>query len=194
MNICLFFGTFNPIHNAHLRMAEFVLDEFKFDKVIFVPSFIPPHKQIEGALHRFNMVKLAIEGRRKQFEVSDIEHRLADTSYTYLTILEFKKLYPNIEKFNFLIGTDAFKKIETWYEIDKLKIHLHFIVFCRENDCNLSRFDYLKSKGFDFSFTSLEFCDISSTEIRHKLTRCESLSGLVVQEVEDYINANGLYR
>lgn len=193
MNICLFFGTFNPIHNAHLRMAMFVLDEFKFDKVIFVPSFIPPHKQITDAIHRLNMVKLAVRSCDK-FEVSDIEHRLANTSYTYLTILELKKEYPEIERFNFLIGTDAFEKIETWYEVDKLKEYLKFIVFKREDDCNLSRFDYLKEKGFVFSFTSLDFCDISSTEIRQKIVFNESLSGFVTKEVEDYIYANNLYR
>ena len=92
MSICLFFGTFNPIHNAHLRMANFVLEEFKFDKVLFVPSFIPPHKQIMDAAHRFNMVKLAVSSYDK-FDVSDIEHRLANTSYTYLTILELKILF-----------------------------------------------------------------------------------------------------
>jgi len=193
MNICFFFGTFNPIHNAHLRMARFVLGNFGFDKIVFVPAYNPPHKNIVGAEHRLNMVRLATEGIDK-FEVSDVEFVLGNTSYTYLTILELMKTYNDCEKFNFIIGTDAFEKIESWYEIDKLKKLLKFIVFYREDACDVSKFDYLKDKGFEFCFTSLDFCDISSTEIRQKIVCNHSLSGLVTKEVEDYICANNLYR
>ncbi len=194
MNTCLFFGTFNPIHNAHLRMAEFVVDNLRVEKVLFVPAFIPPHKCFDDIpTARLEMVKLAIQCNSK-FDVSDIEFRLAKTSYTYLTILELKKQYPDVEKFNFIIGTDAFERIESWYESDKLKHLLKFIVFRREDDCELSRFDYLKCKGYDFIFTTLDFCDISSTEVRERLAKKTGLAGLVPKTVEDYIDANGLYR
>ncbi len=193
MSICLFFGTFNPIHNAHLRMADFIKREFGFDKILFIPAFNPPHKYIEASNHRLEMVKLAIE-KFEGFELSDIEFRLGNTSYSYLTILALKKIYPQEQRFNFLIGTDAFEKIESWYEVDKLKDLVKFIVFKRENDCDVDRFDYLKDKGFDFIFTTLDFCDISSTDIREKITVGKSLAGLISPEVEDYINANKLYR
>ncbi len=195
MNICLFCGTFNPIHNAHLRMAQFVLRKFGFEKVLFIPSFIPPHKCAQGgdAEGRFEMVKLAIEGR-KGLEVSDVEFKLGATSYTYLTILELQKIYGESEKFNFIIGTDAFEKIESWYEVDKLKKLVKFIVSRREDDCDISRFDYLKEKGFDFDFTNLAFYDISSTELRDRILRGESISDLVPEKVEGYIIENGLYR
>lgn len=198
MNICLFCGTFNPIHNAHIRMAQYVLRKFDFEKVIFIPSYIPPHKiaQNVSAENRMEMVRLAINGQ-KRFEVSDIEFQLAqkyEKSYTYLTILELRKLFNTEEKFNFIIGTDAFEKIESWYEADKLKGLLKFIVSRREDDCDLSRFDYLREKGFDFDFTNLAFYDISSTELRNKISRGESISDLVPAAVEDYIIENGLYR
>lgn len=198
MNICLFCGTFNPIHNAHIRMAQYVLRKFDFEKVIFIPSYIPPHKTTQGvsAENRMEMVRLAINGQ-KRFEVSDIEFQLAqkyEKSYTYLTILELRKLFNTEEKFNFIIGTDAFEKIESWYEADKLKGLLKFIVSRREDDCDLSRFDYLREKGFDFDFTNLAFYDISSTELRNKISRGESISDLVPAAVEDYIIENGLYR
>ncbi|MCM1009355.1 MAG: nicotinate (nicotinamide) nucleotide adenylyltransferase [Fusobacterium sp.] len=193
MNICLFCGTFNPVHNAHLRMAEHVLRKFGFEKIIFIPSYIPPHKCADDAQHRLKMVELAISGR-KGFEVSDIEFSLGETSYTYLTVLELQKRLGTSEKFNFIIGTDAFEKIESWYEADKLKDLLHFIVSRREDDCNLARFDYLREKGYDFDFTNLAFYDISSTELREKIACGESVSGLVPQKVEDYIIENGLYR
>lgn len=198
MNICLFCGTFNPVHNAHIRMAQYVLRKFNFEKVIFIPSYIPPHKNTQGvsAENRMEMVRLAINGQ-KRFEVSDIEFQLAqkyEKSYTYLTILELRKLFNTEEKFNFIIGTDAFEKIESWYEADKLKGLLKFIVSRREDDCDLSRFDYLREKGFDFDFTNLAFYDISSTELRNKISRGESISDLVPAAVEDYIIENGLYR
>lgn len=198
MNICLFCGTFNPVHNAHIRMAQYVLRKFDFEKVIFIPSYIPPHKTTQGvsADNRMEMVRLAINGQ-KRFEVSDIEFQLAqkyEKSYTYLTILELRKLFNTEEKFNFIIGTDAFEKIESWYEADKLKPLLKFIVSRREDDCDLSRFDYLREKGFDFDFTNLAFYDISSTELRNKISRGESISDLVPAAVEDYIIENGLYR
>ena len=198
MNICLFCGTFNPVHNAHIRMAQYVLRKFDFEKVIFIPSYLPPHKTTQGvsAENRMEMVRLAINGQ-KHFEVSDIEFQLAqkyEKSYTYLTILELRKLFNTEKKFNFIIGTDAFEKIESWYEADKLKGLLKFIVSRREDDCDLSRFDYLREKGFDFDFTNLAFYDISSTELRNKISRGESISDLVPAAVEDYIIENGLYR
>ena len=166
--------------------------------MIFIPSYIPPHKNTQGvsAENRMEMVRLAINGQ-KRFEVSDIEFQLAqkyEKSYTYLTILELRKLFNTEEKFNFIIGTDAFEKIESWYEADKLKGLLKFIVSRREDDCDLSRFDYLREKGFDFDFTNLAFYDISSTELRNKISRGESISDLVPAAVEDYIIENGLYR
>ena len=67
MTICIFPGTFNPIHEGHLKMAEFALEKFKFEKIIFIPAYIPPHKEIDSSLseHRYNMVKLAIEKNSK---------------------------------------------------------------------------------------------------------------------------------
>lgn len=198
MNICLFCGTFNPIHNAHLRMAQYVLRNFKFDKILFIPSYTPPHKLVEGVTsqQRFDMVNLAIEGKSR-FEVSDIEFVLAERfekSYTYLTIQELRKIYNTVEKFYFIIGTDAFEKIESWYEADKLKHFVKFIVSRREDDCELERFDYLREKGYDFDFTNLAFYDISSTDLRLKIKDGESINGLVPEKVEDYIIENGLYR
>ena len=70
MNLCVFQGTFNPIHNAHLRVAKYVMDKYKFDKLIFIPAFNPPHKNCDKAMaqHRFNMVKTALN-QYKNIEV-----------------------------------------------------------------------------------------------------------------------------
>lgn len=193
MKLCIFSGTFNPIHIAHLKMAEYVLNNFGFDKILFIPAYKPPHKNYnpDMSVHRYNMVKLAIKDN-PHFEISDIEFKREGKSYTYDTILELYKKYNPKGKINLIIGTDAFKQIETWYEAEKLKKLVDFIVFVRENDkVDLSE---LKLKGYNFRFAKMEFIDISSTALRDRIKDNKPLADFVVKEVEDYIKENGLYR
>ena len=194
MELCLFQGTFNPIHNAHLRVAKYVIENQRADKVIFIPAFIPPHKDCDSNLsfHRLNMVKLATEDE-DCFEVSDIEFKLGGKSYTYRTICELIKKYKPENKIKFIIGTDAFRKIESWYETDKLKEKLHFLVFIRESNFQECELDYLKEKGYDFEIMPLEFKDISSTNIRNVESKLIS-SISVPEKVEEYIRKNDLYK
>ena len=93
-----------------------------------------------------------------------------------------------------LIGTDAFQYIESWYEVDKLKKIVKFIIFVREDNFEISKYDYLKGKGFDFEFEPLPFEDISSTELRYRIILNKPINDLVTKEVEDYIYKNGLYK
>lgn len=195
MKLCVFQGTFNPIHNAHTRVAEFVASKCDFDKILFIPAFNPPHKSLnlDMSYHRLEMAKLAVNNNSK-FEVSDIEFRRKGKSYTYLTIVELYKEFPVEGKINFLIGTDAFQYIEKWYETDKLKNLVKFIVFVREDNFDISKYDYLKDKGYEFEFQPLPFEDISSTKLRDDIKLGKSISGYVAKEVEDYIKQNGLYK
>jgi nicotinate-nucleotide adenylyltransferase len=195
MKLCVFQGTFNPIHNAHLRVAQDVVSRFNFDKLLFIPAYNPPHKSadLDFSYHRLEMVKRAVKDNSK-FEVSDIEFKREGKSYTFLTICELNKLYDIDGKIYFIIGTDAFEKIETWYEVDKLKELVKFIVFVREDNFEISRYDYLREKGFDFEFQSLPYQDISSTELRQKISNGEDIDGYVAQEVKEYILKNGLYQ
>lgn len=193
MNRCIFLGSFNPIHNAHLRIAEFACAEFNFDKIVFIPSFILPHKTDYNipAIHRYNMVQLAIEHNNK-FEISDIEFKKNQVSYSYLTVLELCKIY-NTEKINLILGSDAFEKIETWYETDKLKQLVNFILFKRTDDFNFEQFDLLQKKGYNFKLMDLNFEDISSTQIRNFVKNKKDISKFVPQKVLEYIKENNLY-
>lgn len=195
MKLCVFQGTFNPIHNAHLRVADYVICKYDFDKLLFIPAFNPPHKECDKnlSIHRLNMVKLAVHSNEK-FLVSDIEYKRGGKSYTYLTICELYKQYKIEGKIFFLIGTDAFKTIESWYEVDKLKKMVKFIVFVREENFDISRYDYLKEKGYDFEFETLPFQDISSTELREKIKKNKNIDDCVTKEVEDYIYNHELYK
>ncbi len=180
MAICIFPGTFNPIHEAHLKVAQFALEKYGFEKVIFIPSYLPPHKEINKnlALHRFKMVEIATSKNQK-FEVSDIEYRSEGKSYSLITVKKICELYKIEGKLNFLIGTDAFEKIESWYKADELKNLVHFIVFDR--GVKLS-----PKEGWDFELAPLDFLDISSTEIRENRND-------TIKEVKEYIENNGLY-
>lgn len=193
MSICIFSGTFNPIHNAHLQMAEFILSNYNFDKILFIPAYKPPHKNYDDKMskHRYNMVKLAIADNSR-FDISDIEYKNDRKSYTYLTILELKKLYNIKNRISMAIGTDAFKKIETWYEAEKLKDLAEFIVFTREREA--VDFSDLAKKGYCFKCANMQFLDISSTNLREKIKNGEDISEFVSEKVKEYIKENELYR
>ena len=184
MAICIFPGTFNPIHYAHIKMAQYALDKYGFEKIMFVPSYIPPHKNLDNNLakHRYNMVKLACD-KNSKFELSDIEYKFEGKSYTVNTVKKIKELYNIQERLNMIIGTDAFAKIHTWYKADELKISVHFIVFPRGNDI----INPAVYKGYSYEIADADKIDISSTELR------QSCNGNTLKEIEEYIDRYELY-
>lgn len=180
MAICIFPGTFNPIHEAHLRMADFALQNYGFEKIIFIPAYIPPHKEISANLaeHRYRMVELATS-KNPKFEVSDIEYKRDTNSYSLITVKKIIEQYNIKGKVNFLIGTDAFEKINSWYKADELKNLVHFIVFPRGVELS-DKF------GWDYEMAPMDFLDVSSTDIRKNKNDN-------IKEVKDYIDKNDLY-
>ena len=195
MTLCIFPGTFNPIHNGHLCMAEYILKNFNFQKILFIPAFVPPQKENfpQLAVHRYKMVELAIKNN-PNFEISDIEYKLNGKSYTYLTLLELYKMYGHANKINMIIGTDAFENLDTWYESEKLRQIVDFIVFIRKNDFESEKYDEMRRKGFSFNFAEMPFNDISSSEIRENIKNGQSVRGLIPEKVERYIIDNDLYK
>ena len=111
-----------------------------------------------------------------------------------MTIKELYDLHEITDKIHFIIGTDAFKYIESWYESDNLKKLVKFIVFIRDENFNPKSFDYLKEKGYDFEFETLDFWDISSTNIRQKIKSEENIENFVPKKVKEYILNHGLYK
>lgn len=195
IKLCVFQGTFNPFHNAHLRVAKYVSETFNFDKFLFIPAYNPPHKDCSEsyAMHRYNMISAALEDY-PMFELSDIEYKRKGKSYTYLTICELYKTYDIEDKINFIIGTDAFRHITSWYEFEKLKNLVKFIVFVRDDKFEISDYDYLKKVGVNFEFQKLPFEDISSTKIRQMIKNGEDISEFMPEKERVYIVKNGLYK
>ena len=199
MKLCLFQGTFNPIHNAHLQVCDYAKKEFGFDKIMVIPAARPPHKELDEKLsnHRLEMTKIATKSK-DYLEVSDIEYKREGLSYTYLTIKELYKKYKIDGKINFIIGTDAFKNIESWYESDKLKELVDFVLFIREDESELEKdknhLQKLKNKGYNYRIMKMPFIDISSTQIRENISNSIPIKNLVPKEVGNYIDKHGLYK
>ena len=192
---CYFFGTFNPIHLGHVEIARKVKELAGFSRVIFVPSYMPPHK-VDGLVSyadRLEMARLAVGIDN----VSDIERTLKVPSYTYRTI---EKIYEENgkNKVNFIIGYDQFFKLESWREPEKLREMISFIVIPRkfQNGQVMSEraFDYFKNKGYSFEVLNINFLDVSSSMIRAMVEHNYDITGLTTSEVRDYIERNRLYK
>ncbi len=192
---CYFFGTFNPIHLGHIEIARKVKELAGFSKVIFVPSYMPPHK-IDGLAsykNRLEMVQIAVGSEN----VSDIELHLKVPSYTYRTI---EKLFEqnNSQKINFIIGYDQFFKLESWREPEKLREMINFIVIPRKFQngqiMGKAAFKYFKNKGYSFEVMNIDFLDVSSSMIRNMVENNYDIAGLTTKEVKEYIENNRLYK
>lgn len=197
MRLCTFQGTFNPFHKAHEAMARYVLENFEYDKVLLIPAYCPPHKQekIKNSATRYDMTKAFVLAH-PEFEISDIEFKRKEPSYTYITITELYKIYEVKEKIGFIIGEDSFLQIETWYETDLLKDLVDFIVFPRTQNFSEKVFTNLKKKGYNYIVANHKAQEISSTEIRSIIKKEQNtncVSHLLPKEIEEYIKNNELY-
>ncbi len=207
----LFGGTFNPVHFGHLRGAEEIRESLALEEVIFIPAALPPHKEREGmidALVRLEMVQLATRSN-PFFSASDTELKRKGKSYSIDTIQHFKSTRQ--ASFFFILGEDAFSEIETWKDFKDVFSLCHFAVMTRPGPGKERRpqlpkplspfFRYDEAEGswihlsgnrlFLREITSL---DISSTGIRGRVARGESIKYLVPPEVEAYIQERNLYR
>ena len=198
MSECVYQGSFNPIHNAHIEAAKYVHENLGIEKIIFIPAFKPPHKNLKdfdslNAMHRLNMVQLAVEDY-SFMDVSAIEYMRNSLSYTYDTIVQIYDIVHPTEKINFIIGTDSFINIETWHKADKLKELVDFILFVREDNFDEKPFLELKKKGYNYKLMQKPFLNISATEIRERIRQNKDIYDIVPIKVADYIKQNDVYK
>ncbi len=197
MDICIYGGAFDPVHKGHIKMALEVLEHYKFNKLIFMVSKEPPHKSAHKVNfnHRYNMVKLAVEPY-KCFEVTDIEDKNNNLSYTYNSLLKLNKIYKGHKLF-FLVGSDIFASIQTWYNYEKLFDLAIFIIGLRpgitfENmvesvPVNIAE---LIEKGDKIKLFHMDALDISSSEIRDNINK---YIDYLPENVAEYIKTKNLY-
>jgi len=187
LKIGLYFGSFNPIHIGHLLVATHIREAAQLDEVWFVVSPQNPFKQINELAdeqHRLEMVKLAIEDV-DYFKAIDIEFNLPKPSYTYITLKELTKQFPE-NKFHIIIGEDNVAKFKDWKEADWIISKFDVLVYERKTE-------NLKSQISNLIFFNLPMLDISSTEIRNRIRNNQSIKYFVTENVEQYITFHKLY-
>ena len=194
MKLSILSGTFNPIHNAHLALAQYVREKFDYDELLVIPAYNPPFKSDTASpADRLKMVELALKDY-PQLRVCDIEYRSEEKSYSIVTVKKLYKEYNIDGKIGFITGTDAFADLDKWYKADELKTLVDFIVFERGLSFEDNKVILRQNEGFNMLRAGLPFFDISSTEIRRKILCGESVSEYLPKEVERYILENGLYK
>ena len=194
----IFGGSFNPIHYGHLMICEYIKEEMGLDKVIFIPTGNPPHKDLGvSAEDRYEMVKLAISPN-PDFEISDIETTRVNLSYTVDTIRELKKIYKE-EKLYFLIGLDSLFQLKTWKKINDLSQEIEFVVALRPGYIDKEEInreiDFLRDNfGTKINLIKTPLYEISSTDLRDRIHEGKSLRYLIPKKVLDYIEESGFYK
>jgi nicotinate-nucleotide adenylyltransferase len=186
----VFGGTFDPIHFGHLITAQSVKELRNLDKIIFVPSYIAPHKQeIKSSLskYRINMIKLSVEGI-PYFDWTDYEIKKKGVSYTIDTLKELKKFYDEIE---LIVGEDNICTFDKWKSPDEIFKIATIIVLKRKLDRD-ARCDnkYVRQA----IFVETPRIDISGTEIRERVKKGIPINFLVPQKVLKYIYETNLYK
>jgi len=217
--IGLFGGTFNPIHNGHLHVADVVREQVHLDRILFIPSGLPPHKQAAvcaPAHHRLAMLQHALS-EHPYYEVSDLECRRSETSYTIHTVEQLRRALPEDDLF-FMIGADAFSELSSWKEAERLLTLCHFVIVTRPGarftSCpnlpilnaldrsalwEMDRgardvYTFTTVEGVRLSFFRTTTRPISAREIRERVAAGQSVRRLLPVRVASYIIENGLYQ
>lgn len=189
MRIGILGGTFNPIHIAHLILAEEALSKLKLDKVVFVPTYIPPHKNIDVAIKpkdRLKMVELAIEDN-ESFEVSAFELDAKKKSYSIDTIRQFRAVYGDSAQLYFITGSDLLKDLFSWKNVNEIFKMSKFVVANRPG----YPVEGVPEEAETVVITPIE---VSSEDIRKRLEEARSIRYLVPEKVRRYIIKHDLYR
>jgi nicotinate-nucleotide adenylyltransferase len=208
MRLGIFGGTFNPIHIGHLRVAEEVRQSLELERIVFVPSYLPPHKELSHNVtgtRRLEIVKMALKSNAF-FEVSSFEVDSAVSSYSIKTIEHIRELYRCTPYF--ILGRDAFNEISSWYQVQRLFDLSHFAVMSRPGAsvCPLSdvlgedakRFresprGFINEDGKEIIFVEVTAYAVSSSRIRELCKKGRSIRYLVPEEVHDYIRKERIY-
>lgn len=192
MKIAILGGTFDPPHLGHLILADTVIRELNYDKVLFIPSKIPPHKNISGEVSnedRLNMLKLSIEDD-KRFSFDDYELKSEGISYTIKTLNYLYENYDIDGKIVLIIGADLIKDFHRWKEPEKISELANIVAVNREESDNLDKENIEK---YNIKVIIAPRIDISSTLIRERIKKNKAFRYFLNDKVYNYIISNKLY-
>ncbi|MCK5542854.1 MAG: nicotinate (nicotinamide) nucleotide adenylyltransferase [Desulfobacterales bacterium] len=221
MNIGLFGGTFNPLHNGHIEIIKYVTEKFALDKVFFIPCATPPHKgqqNLAPAKDRFDMVDKSLKAfsNLNKFSASDIELKRKGPSFTIDTIKEINKKSGGNNQCFLIIGSDAFSYIQTWKSFKEIFNEICVIIMLRKQETGQKELigkikSYIKdniSSKYQLNTTKDTFShrekkdifiahvpkiNISSTMIRKLIKQGDSIKNLAPSVVAKQIHDKGLY-
>ena len=179
-------GNFNPVHNAHLIVADQVRQQLGLDQVLLMPEYQPPHvdkKETIPEHHRLKMLELAIEGI-EGLAIETIELERKGISYTYDTMKILTEQYPDTDYY-FIIGADMVDYLPKWYRIDELVDMVQFV--------GVQRPRYKVGTSYPVIWVDVPLMDISSSMVRDFLAQGRKPNFLLPQPVLDYIEKEGLY-
>ena len=189
-SVTIFGGSFDPIHYAHLIIAQDIIEKIKTQKILFLPSLYPPHKRVFAPFtDRVNMVALAIRGN-SEFQYTDIEERITKPSYSIKILREIKDKF-SVSKLSFVIGMDSAVEFSTWKDPDKLLGEFEIVVVPRPG---YRKRDILPRYRKRMSLIDTRQLEISSTEIRKRIRRGRSIKYLTPDSVITYIDKKKLYK
>lgn len=199
MAIGILGGSFDPVHNGHLYLAEQALKVMRLDKILFLPALNPPHKTtrtLTDKEHRLRMIRCAISGTDRM-EIDETELDRGGISYTVDTIRSLAQSRPGARLY-FIIGSDSLRELHTWREIREIVESVTFIVAGRHEDETPAPDPALKERLAGVSLRAeilpVAPLPVSSTEIRERVRAGERPIENMPEKVLEYIEANGLYR
>lgn len=193
MKIGVLGGTFDPVHIGHLLAAECAREEFRLDEVWFMPAYAAPHKAnppTASPFQRLRMLELATASH-PGFRVSRLEVDRGGVSYTYETVRELKRLYPDGE-FYWIVGADMVADLARWSRIEELVGEIRFIGLSRPG-YGWKSADLPAHVAAAVAEAEMPAIGVSSTEIRRLLASGRSARYLVPEPVLDYIREQKLY-
>lgn len=191
--ILIFGGTFNPIHNGHLILAEHCINEEGFDEVVFIPTMNPYYKDTLDFDIRLKMLKMAIKDNDK-FAYSSIEKRYNLEGKLYLILEKISKL--SDDDITILIGSDSLMNLDWWYKIDEILKKYKILVLKRDDedeDISIKIAEYKEKYGADIKVLNNKRVEISSSMIREMIKNGKSIKYLVRDDVEKFIRDENLY-
>ncbi len=193
MKICIFGGTFDPPHIGHLLIAQTICEAENFDKIIFIPANISPHKRNVNATPvelRHQMLESAVASNPR-FEISDIEINRGGISYSIDTIRQIKSdMGLKSKDTYFLIGSDTLRIFHTWKDPQEILNECQVIVALRPGFKPSAIENWILSK---VRFANIPRIEISSTTIRNRWRENKTIRYMVTQPVWEYINKKKLY-
>ncbi|MBV9126280.1 MAG: nicotinate (nicotinamide) nucleotide adenylyltransferase [Planctomycetes bacterium] len=200
MRIGIFGGTFDPVHQAHLVIAEQCREQAQLDQVWFIPAARPPHKQdrpLTPFHQRVEMLALAIAGN-PAFRINELEKDRPGLSYTVDTLQELHHRHPG-QEFFLLVGSDILPDLPHWREPERIAQLAGFLVWPRPEGLRWNPDQVRSALGLapDFPLEiqwmqGLQF-DIASHDLRRRVGEGRSIRYLVPRAVECYIGAHHLY-